>query len=109
MDTKRLFEFQDYRKYLEFEVRNLLGRQRGVKTRIAQMASIHNSYLTKILAGQVHLTLEQAFKVSKFLNHSHEQRKYFLFLVLKDRSDIPELKDFFELELHKFYPLNKVS
>jgi uncharacterized protein (TIGR02147 family) len=97
---KQVFEFRSYKPYLS----GLLG-QKGQKTGRRSEAARHmgcqTAYLSQVLNGDAHLSLEQAFSMNEFLGHDEEQGEFFLLLVQKERAGTSDLKKYFTEKLEK--------
>jgi len=57
------------------------------------------TYVSQVLNGKAHLSLEQATKLARYLNFTKDETRYFLALVQKARAGTNELKLFFEEQL----------
>lgn len=87
-----LFEFSDYRAYLNACL--ALGRRerRFNLTQLSQVARVHPTFLSHILGGDKQLSLEQAVLISDFLGHSRLEQDYFLVLIQLDRAGSERLR-----------------
>lgn len=96
-----LLQFSDYRAYLrqEFAAR---GENRGRRARLAASLGCQTSFVSQVLTERAHLSLEHAYRTSEFLQHTAEERRYFLLLVQQDRAGSRELKRHFADELESF-------
>lgn len=95
MSGVHLFDFKDYRDYLEKRLKSPdIGR--GGKARLAAHLTCQPSFVSQVLKSKSTFSLEQAFKVNDFLNHNSLQREYFMVLVELDRAGTVELQDFYE-------------
>lgn len=84
-----VFEFEDYKKYLRIAISS---RGRGEKSRVALAIRCHLTYVSQVLHGGAHLSLEQAEAMSRHLGHAPEETDFFLLLVLENRAGTQELK-----------------
>lgn len=87
----QLFDFNNYRKYLNLELKERGKEVRGIRTRLAEALNCRSGYVTQILDGSAELSLEQAVLASHFLNHTNEEADYFLLLVQESRAGNPAL------------------
>jgi uncharacterized protein (TIGR02147 family) len=83
MASFELFSAPDYRLYLAESV-NQEGA-RGFASRLAEAARCQSSHISRVLRGQLHLTMEQAFRIARFLDLAPTEESYFLKLVERDR------------------------
>jgi uncharacterized protein (TIGR02147 family) len=89
---KSIFEYKGYKPYL-CDV--LDQRSRGERSRLAESIRCHSGYITQVLNGAAHFSLEQAELVNQFLAHSKDQSRFFLLLVQHDRAGTASLKEHF--------------
>ena len=92
---KDLFEFKDYRKYLESAL-PVSGEGRGSRNRLAEALNCQKGFVSQVLGGAVHFSLEHAVKISRFLNHDSNEEEFFLLLVHLGRSGSHDLSLFYE-------------
>ncbi len=103
---KSVYYFKDYKKYLF----HLVYEENISITSLAEGAGCHRPYLSKVLNGSQHLTPDQTFGISEFLQHLPDEREYLKLMVEYERSasrnfrshlhqDIERRhKDYFELK-----------
>ncbi len=99
--NKTLFEYRDYKEYLNsaLTIRGVAGR--GERTRLAEFIGCHTGYISQVLRGGAHLSLEQAEAVTRFFGHNQNQAKYFLSLVQFNRAGTESLRSIFEKNLNE--------
>ncbi len=96
--NKDLFSAEDYRDYLN----TICGKTKsGMKATLARVAGTFNSYISKVLNYDGHLTLEQAQEISSYLGHSEKEKQFFFLLLQKGRAGTRKLQDYFSNELDK--------
>jgi uncharacterized protein (TIGR02147 family) len=96
-----LFEFQEYKVYLNAWIASHPNGTRGVKSRIAEQARCHLAYISQVLSGPSHFSLEQADALQSLLEHGEEERHYFLLLVEFARAGTQSLAKHFERRIQK--------
>ncbi|MDR3607391.1 MAG: TIGR02147 family protein [Oligoflexia bacterium] len=89
---KTLFEYRDYRAYLNDRIHE---RARGERTRLAEHLHCHLTYISQVLGGTAHLSPEQAQSLNRYYGHSGEESDFFLNLVLLARAGSPELERYY--------------
>lgn len=94
MDDTLCFAYDDYRAYLESRLATT-GKQRGLRARMAKDLRCQSAYISRVLAGESHFSLEHAIQISRFLGHGDLEREYFLLLVEEARAGSQELAEFF--------------
>lgn len=87
-----IFEYKDYKKYLRDVIRGKPNEGRGVKSALAVALSCQNAYISRVIDGDAHFSMEQAQKVNGFLPHSKEEGRFFLLLILYNRAGSHDLK-----------------
>lgn len=92
------FLSSDYKKYLNELV---VHSPRGFITQLASAAPCQRSYLSKVLSGSIHITTDQAFNISKFLNHTELESQYFFTLVERERASTKTYGDHLKNRLKK--------
>jgi len=65
---------------------------RGYQSRLAEAAGVHNSYISRVVNEQVHLTPDQAALLSSFWKFTLDETDYFIALVNLARAGSKELK-----------------
>jgi uncharacterized protein (TIGR02147 family) len=79
-----LYSAKDYRDFLRAKVED--DSERGALTRLAAAAKCQKSHVTRVLRGDLHLTLEQAFRLARYWRLGDDEENYFLKLVDRDRA-----------------------
>ena len=91
-----IFEFSDYRHYL----REWIAEARRAKifslTRLAEVAQVHPTFLSHVLAGTKHLSLEQAMAISDHLGHTKVEQDYLVILINLDRAGTKALQNYLD-------------
>ncbi len=95
-----IFNYDTYVEYLKFISG---GKARsGFWASVAKAADVNSAFISQIVTGKKHLSLEQAEKISRFLNLTNVETEYFLILIQKDRAGTHQLKKFFEKKILDF-------
>lgn len=90
---KTIFDFLDYKAYLKALIRSRPGGGRGFRSELAQAAGVQRTFITQVLGGSSHLSLEQAVRVSRFLGHSDEELDFLLLLIEYGRAGSELLRE----------------
>jgi uncharacterized protein (TIGR02147 family) len=93
-----IFEYSDYKAYLK-ALLSSKGADRGRKAAAAKASQIQATYLSQVLNGHVHLSLEQADLMNTFLMHNEDESHFFLLLVQKNKAGTRKLKDYFDTQI----------
>jgi len=81
-----IFEFSNYRKYLEAWIESLGERSYGSKGRIAVALGVSSSLISQVLKGEKTFTPDQTSELCDFLGLVEIESDYFHLLVELDRS-----------------------
>jgi uncharacterized protein (TIGR02147 family) len=90
---KSVFDFRDYKKYLTHRFKN---GERGGQARAAQALRCHSGYISQVLHGKAHLSLEQGDEANRFFKHSKLASQYFITLLQIARAGTETLREHFE-------------
>jgi len=89
--AKSLYILNDYIKVINFKMNAQLEKW-GLISKMASAAGCQRSHLSRVLKGQIHLTLEQANGLCDFFDLNDDESEYFLALVELARAGTPSLK-----------------
>ena len=73
--------------------------RKGFMSLVAQAIECQPSYLSQVLNGKPHLTLEQSTRLNRFLAHEKSESKYFLLMVQLARAGTKDLQQVFREEI----------
>lgn len=96
---KNLFEYIDYKKYINEKIANSPARGRGIKQKIAVHLKCQTAFVSQVLNGLPNFSLEQAVKLNSFFEHTKEESRFFLLLVQLERAGSNDLQNFFKAEI----------
>jgi transcriptional regulator with XRE-family HTH domain len=86
-----IFNIRAYQDVIRFQLeRSTLSK--GAKTRLAEVAGVQPAYLSQVLSGSTHLSLDQAANMADYWDFSDSETDYFLDLVALARAGSPHLK-----------------
>lgn len=95
-----IFNYKSYKKYLSALVGPKTQRS-GLRSKFSRILSCQTTYISQVIYGSAHFSLEQANKISDFLRHSAGEKEFFFTLILKERTSDKMLGVFFEDKLKK--------
>ncbi len=98
MKDQNVFDFNDYKSYLEAKA-GRSGTRKGIKAAMAKALNCQPTYISQIIHNKAHLSLEQADELNHFFGHSQDESFFFMLLVQKDRSGTKKLKEFFQKQI----------
>jgi uncharacterized protein (TIGR02147 family) len=84
-----------FTSYVEFLKARLTGREnRGRLSRAGESLKVQRSYLSRVLAGELHITPDHAYGLTEFLGLTDDERDYFLTLVEQERASSASYREF---------------
>lgn len=98
MSKTTIFEFSDYRVYL-LDRLGEPGTRTGMRRRACEMLRCHTTYLSQVLRGKSHLSLEHAESLNRFFHHTDQESEFFLALVCAGRAGTKRLEERFTTRL----------
>jgi uncharacterized protein (TIGR02147 family) len=96
---KAVFEFEDYKDFLLSVERQRASVQKGFRSKLANAAGCQSAYVSHVLNGAAHFSLEQGIALAVFLELSELERKFFLTLIELARAGSEELRAYFRKQL----------
>ena len=90
--NKSIYEYKDYKSYLNDFIRRRPGKGYGFRTRIAEVTRCNTAYVSQVLNQKANFSLEQAEDLNDLLEHTREEAEYFLLLIQLGRAGTPRLK-----------------
>lgn len=110
MQTIDLFQYKDYKKYVNDRLDHGL-KTRGVRTHLANAINCQTAYVSSVLRGDAHFTPEQGEAINTFFEHADLECDYFLILLQLQRAGTQGLKSRLQKNLNKIlearFTLNK--
>ena len=96
---KSIFEYEDYKKYLDNLITARVGGGRGVKAQLAALLGCQAAYISQIFNGAAHVSLEQADVLNGFFAHTQAEADHFFIMVNLARAGSSGLRDYFKGKL----------
>lgn len=90
---KNVFEYRDYKLYLNDFIKSQPRNGHGVQSKIATLLSCHSAYVTQVLKKDAHFSLEQAEILNPFLRHTNDEADFFILLVQSGRAGTQSLRE----------------
>lgn len=97
MSARNVYEYKSFSDFLK-DLAQSRGKRGGIKSELAEVMGSHPAYLSRVLAGQAQLSLEQAERIASHLQLDEEEKRFLLFLLQEERAATPHLKKFFRDE-----------
>lgn len=94
-----IFEYIDYKIYVQERIQSLPSKGRGVKLKLAEFLHCQNTFVSQVLNGDPHFSLEQGARLNEFFEHTKDESKFFLLLLHLARAGNSELKKYYQEEI----------
>lgn len=101
-----VYDFKYYRKFLLAWI-NHQDQTRGLYRKLAEAARCETSHISRVLGNQLELTMDQGYRICKFVGLDGDEKKYFLKLIEWERSGDSDFKKEIERELQKMVSLQE--
>ncbi|MGZ3705069.1 MAG: TIGR02147 family protein [Bdellovibrionota bacterium] len=92
---KTLFQFLDYKPYLKAWIASQPVGGYGMRGKMAEAIGCQTAFISQVLNGGSHLSLEQAERLNGLLGHNKAERAFFLLLVQHTRAGSEPLRRHF--------------
>jgi uncharacterized protein (TIGR02147 family) len=92
--NQSVFDFYQYKQYLTERLGGPRSRK-GLRLAVARELNCQPTFVSQVLNGSAHFSLEQAERISRFLSHTEDEREYFFLLIQKERAGTKELQEYF--------------
>lgn len=96
-----IFEFTDYKAYILARITCAPSKGRGLRRQIAGAMGCQVAYVSHVLAGDRHFSLEQAEAITRFFALREDESEYFLLLVQHNRSGTQHLRHALQQQLNR--------
>ncbi|MBL7542462.1 MAG: TIGR02147 family protein [Bdellovibrionaceae bacterium] len=93
--SSSIFDFKGYKDYLNKVLSTESKKRSGKRALLSKAVNCHSAYVSQVLNGQSHFSLEQADKINIFLKHSKIESHFFLLLVQHGRAGTENLRRHF--------------
>jgi uncharacterized protein (TIGR02147 family) len=97
--VKSLFSFKDYKAYLAAVESG--GTIRAFRTQVAKAAACQNAYVSQVLNGPQHFSLEQTDGIAGLLSLTLEEKSFLILLVQYARAGTSSLRQFFNEQIQQ--------
>lgn len=103
----QIFEFEDYKDYLGKRFAPF-GETRGLRAKLARELRCQGAYISQVLRGSGHFSLEHAAVIDEFLKHGEDESEYFFLLIHIARSGSKKLEKVFRRRLERLRKKRRV-
>jgi uncharacterized protein (TIGR02147 family) len=88
-----IYEFKDYKAFVIEWIVRTPNKGRGQRRRLAEAIGCQTPFVTHVLSGQYHFSLEQAEACARWMGLSEEETEFFILLVVKQRAGTKSLEN----------------
>lgn len=99
--NKSPFEFQDYKAYFLARIEGAPNQGRGLRSRLAEAIGCQVAYVSHVLAGDKHFSIEQAEASARFLELREDETEYLILQVELARAGTQSLKKYLSRQMQK--------
>ncbi|OFZ01997.1 MAG: hypothetical protein A2Z97_08395 [Bdellovibrionales bacterium GWB1_52_6] len=99
MKNRSVLDCTNYKKYVSDRLESL--GLRGPRSKLASHLRCQSAYVSQVLNGRLHFSLEHAVLINHFFGHSSEEAHYFLLLIHEARAGSESLKQYYVSQLHE--------
>lgn len=99
MKKASIYEYKNYKQYILDWMDKTPQQGRGQRKLLAEAIGCQTPFITHVLSGDYHFSLEQAEASARYLELNEHESEYFLLLVLKQRSGTKSLENFFSKKI----------
>jgi uncharacterized protein (TIGR02147 family) len=92
-----IFFYEDYKRYLN----DLFRTSKSPQAKLAQALGCGTSFVSQVLKGSSHFSLEQATRIGRHLGHADDEQHYFMLLLQRARAGSVDLASYFTRQMEK--------
>lgn len=97
-----IYNYLNYKDYLNEALDAKKETLKGVRSRLAEFIPCHTAYISQVLGGDAHFSLEQSERISQFLGHGEKESYFLLLLIQHERAGSPGLRKVFKSHIDAF-------
>lgn len=91
-----IFEYSNYKSFVNALILSYPKEGRGQRKALAEHVGCQVAYITHVLSGDNHFSLEQAEAVARYFALTRDEAEYFLLLVQQNRAGTQPLRKFLD-------------
>jgi len=96
---KKVFAYDSYKELILNRVSEFPDKGRGIMRRLSDHMRVHPSFISQVLKGDKHFSLEQIYTLANFFSMKPLERDFLLALLQLERAGTHELKSYFSTVL----------
>ena len=97
--NKSIYDYQDYRRYLNDWVAAQKNHGHGMRLKFSKAVKCHTAYITLVLGGKSDFTLEQGTLISEFIGHDSGEKHFFLLMIQYERAGSVAVRTYFKTQM----------
>ncbi|MDB2447380.1 TIGR02147 family protein [bacterium] len=94
-----VFDFEDYKKFVVEKLKDGPNNGRGLRRKLAEKIGCQAAYVSHVLVGYKHFSLEQAEAIARYFKFRNDETEFFLTLVEHNKAGTIQLKNFLKRQL----------
>lgn len=106
MEKTNIFTYLSYKTFLEDVLKAESKKRAGGRARLAKATGCQGAYVSQVLGGPAHFSLEQGDRINRYLGHSKDEALFFLALIQFERAGTQSLKEIFRSQLREITERN---
>src|SRR4051812_25177835 len=99
MTEVNLTSFERYKPYILALEQQSRGVQRGFRKRLAAAIGCQSAFVTQVLSGPAHLSLEQGLRAAEHFGLRGEKQRLLMLMIEAARAGTPELQRYFNAQI----------
>jgi uncharacterized protein (TIGR02147 family) len=99
-EAKDIYQFRSYKAFLKSKV-GPASERRGVKRAMAKALRCQPTYVSQVVNGRAHFSLEQGEVLADFFEMPKDEKQFFLLLILQERAGTKRLEEYFSSQIHR--------
>ena len=99
--NKDIFDYRDYKVYLQAWIARAPGKGWGLQTQMAIKMGCQTGYVSQVLNGNANFSLEHAETLNQYIGHNEEEGRFFILLVEWARAGTVDLRKRFQNEIER--------
>ncbi len=98
---KTIFDYLDYKLYINETIQQSPAHGRGMKLQIAKYLQCQTAFVSQVLNGEPNFSLEHGVRLNQYFGHNKEESRFFLLLLQFYRAGSGELQKFFKEQVNE--------
>ncbi|MDG0817220.1 TIGR02147 family protein [Bdellovibrio svalbardensis] len=99
MNTISVYEYKDYKKFITDWIANGPHKGRGLRKQLAEAVGCQTAFITHVLGGDYHFSLEQAESCARWMGLNELDSEFLLLLVMHKRAGSKGLQKIFQKQI----------